>query len=563
MNPYHIRIGFEEAIGEKLLFKRSYERLTDGQRVILRAIYGLPLTKEERILWNVFNGCGVFDALGFLDHVEGEFPYFEEEAQEVTLCLGRRSGKTSAITSFIAAYEAICGGHKAFVGEKQDPYILQVAQDLMTAKSNLRQFILEHLELSKIGKKELGNIRETVTADQIRLGGALITVGPPTIKLRGQAVAICLMDELAFWPKDKDSANPDYEVERAVRPAMKQFPFKKIVKASTPWTEEGLIWEGLNQGSYGHLMKDAEERKARRQTLVLRAPTAMVAIKSIARRDELQKERVILGETAFRREYLAEPQKSVTGFLNPVLVRASVTSGVFQRKPIAGQLYVATIDPAFRRDAFALAIGHLDESGNYVSDFINAWRGTAEQPLSPGVALATCARICREYGVSVVTSDQYHQESLQEIALKQGLVIEASPLTNELKKKMWGDVIALLHQSDIGGKGTKLKLLDHQGFLDEFLSMEQVMTPNGNVQYRGKRDDMAMAFALNVHRCLWFGVRGIAQPVGTLPDPWVFGKSGIDESKAHETDTEYWKAVHKRTLEKVRQVREPDWWVNN
>jgi hypothetical protein len=92
---------------------------------------------------------------------------------------------------------------------------LQVAQDLATAQRNLKEHIIPLLERSKIGSKELQDAtgKLNVTATQARLkNGALITVAPPTMKIRGSAIAVCAMDEIAFWPSDQDAAQPDFEV---------------------------------------------------------------------------------------------------------------------------------------------------------------------------------------------------------------------------------------------------------------------------------------------------------------------------------------------------------------
>lgn len=490
------RIGFEEAMMEPLLFAKSWKRLTDGQRVIMKAIYGLPLTSEERRLWSAFNGLGRFDELGYIIDVEGEFPYHAgREAEDVTLVIGRRSGKTHSISSLIAAYEALCGGHKNHVGEKQDAIILQVAQDLTTARSNIRQFILDHLQTSKIGSAELMPLNQNVTADQIRLknAGTLITVGPPTIKLRGQAIAVCLMDELAVWPKDKESAQPDYEVERAVRPAMGQFPNRKLIKVSSPWTEEGLLWESQQIGTYG--LKTDESRPG---VIVLNAPTGAMGNHKAAPREYLEQEQK-KDPLAFQREYLAQFAQSIQGFLNKNAIRAAVMK-VDRVPPRKGPMYVCTIDPAFRKDAFGFCIGHLDPDGTFMLDLAGQWQGSQEKPLSPGVAMASLAVFCREYGIRHMVSDQFHDMTLQEIALDYGISLESVFLTAKVKKQVWGDVAAMLNLG-------KIKLVNNPDLIDQLLKLEQHLTPFGNYQFYGKKDDMAHAFAMCVHRALQMGTR--------------------------------------------------------
>lgn len=500
------RLPFGEAISEPLLLKKAFESLSVPQRMILKAIYGLELTPDEYGYWNAFHGFGKFDHLGYLEEVTGEFPYEPQEYEDITLIVGRRSGKSERISSFVVAYEALLGGHRSELSnQKQDPIYLQVAQDLATAKANLRQFIVPWIESSPIGKRELEKGQESFgrTADAVRLRTGIITVGPPTIKLRGQAIAVCAMDELAVWAKDKESANPDVEVEIAVRPAMSQFSKRKLIKTSTPWTEEGLLWEAQKVGTQGRFLQSAANKAAAKSMLVLKAPTASMGNPKVPRAYLVQEQQ--RDANAYSREYLAEFAKSASGFLSPLLLRTSVAPRVRQRAPKERMIYVATMDPAFRRDAFAFCIGHM-EHGKFVLDYLDAPRGTKEMPLSPEIRMAAIARICHGYGVKLVTTDQYHDVSLQEVAAGNGLSVEPYYLSGKVKNQVWGDFVGMLNQG-------KISLLDDEDLLEELMAMEKVLTPNGAVQIQGKRDDRATVVALCLHKALQYGeVRMVDAP---------------------------------------------------
>jgi hypothetical protein len=503
------RIPFAEAIGEKLLFKNQFDALTPGIKAILKSIYGLELSADDMSYWHAYHGGGKFDHLGYLLDVEDSGVTYRpgQEANDITITVGRRSTKTSGISSFICAYEALCGNHKEFVRFKsQSPKVTQVAQDIKTAQENLRQFIYDLLEESPIGKRELvarpaDGGRNPVTALSLRLkNGMEITVGPPSIKLRGQAIPICAADELGSWSKDRESAMPDFEVARAIKPAMGSFPFAKFIKTSTPWTKEGLLWIADQTGSYGHKLTDPAQREAHSRTLVFRGPSAPLAPRKVLPRSWLVAE-FTKDPDAFKREYLAEFADSISGFLSASTLEAATDKGITERtfdprkspKPI----YVATMDPAFRGDAFAFAIGHM-ENGTYFLDWCQSWRGTREQPLSPTMVIRIIAGICKSYQIRMITSDQHHMESLQDIADQEGLVVDPCPLTNKNKAQMWGDVQSLLHQK-------KMRLLDHPGLLSELSKVEKRLTPQGQTQYSGTHDDLAMVLALNVYRALQFG----------------------------------------------------------
>jgi hypothetical protein len=125
------------------------------------------------------------------------------------------------------------------------------------------------------------------------------------------------------------------------------------------------------------------------------------------------------------------------------------------------------------------------------------------------------AMIAMSYGLRLLVSDQYHSESLMEMALSRGLVLESLPMTGEVKHKMWSDFNSLLMQR-------KIKLLDHDDLLDELMKMERVLTKFGNVQYAGggRRDDLAMVTALAVHKAMQMG-EPISKTTRTQPTSLV------------------------------------------
>lgn len=503
------RIPFARAIEDSNLLAGAWRDLHPEQRAVLKMIYGLPLAGAEIRLWHALNGGATWDDLGFVTSVSdtGLIPP-TEEAEEATLIVGRRGTKTSVI-GFALTYEALCGGHKAHLKNKrQPPKFLLIAQDLATAKQNLRQVILPYLETSPAAVAELGDPKVAITADMIRLGRCgEIVVAPPNIKVRGQAVPVCAMDEVGFWAKDKNAAAPDFEVEAAVRPAMKQFPHAKLFKTSTPWTKEGLLWQAKVAGTYGRHLTDSAKQRAYSRTLVFQAPTAVLNPTLSGRADAravLARERDKDRE-AFRREFLAEFADAVSGFLPVDLLHRAVMPGLRRRAPEPGVRYIATMDPGFRRDAFAVCVGHLEADGTFVQDVVESWRGTAQAPLNPRLVLKTIAGLCKDYGVKSILSDQAHLESLQELARDEGLSVEPKILTSANKQAMWGEVLMLLNQQ--GDEGApKVRILDHPDLLGELRALERILRASGAVHISGTRDDLAMVLAMAVQRALQYGI---------------------------------------------------------
>src|SRR5258705_13604911 len=84
---------------------------------------------------------------------------------------------------------------------------------------------------------------ERETADVIQLSNSIdIEVATASFRtIRGRTIAAGLMDELAFW-QGEDSANPDVEIIGALRPAMATIPRALMLKASSPYSRRGVLW---------------------------------------------------------------------------------------------------------------------------------------------------------------------------------------------------------------------------------------------------------------------------------------------------------------------------------
>ena len=258
------RISFAEAIAEPLLFQSQFAALSLPQATALKIVYGLPLNEEELKLWALFQGNATFDHLGYPKTIV-PLAYSPKEYNSIVGIMGRRSGKTAQIMSFILAYEALCGGHLEFVAKRQECAIFLTAQKAEYASDFILQFVLPLIEDSPLGKKRI----ERFNSDGILVSSGRkginkkidIRPAPPNIKaFRGPAIPVIGMDEAAFWYKDAESANPDYEVERAVEKAQGQFPYAKKVVKSTPWTKEGIVWDAHNAGTEGRNFSSPEKR---------------------------------------------------------------------------------------------------------------------------------------------------------------------------------------------------------------------------------------------------------------------------------------------------------------
>jgi hypothetical protein len=513
------RIPFQEAIEDKLLLKNAFAELSPPQATALRIFYGLPLDEEGLRFWSLFQEGARYDDLGYPIDVT-PVPYSPKEYDYLVGILGRRSGKTDKIASFIAAYESALGGHADYVGLRQQCSVFFVAQKLEFAEQHIQEFVVPVLESSPIIKKM---IESTLNGRVLLKNKISISPAPPKIgAFRGPKIPVVVMDEMAFWYTADDAANPDYEVERAVQYAMGQFPFRKKVGISTPWGKEGILWEAHNAGTDGSKLMLDEKKKKFKNVLVLHAPTPAMQ-NPLLRKDWFEHE-LARDPEAYYREILARFVDSIAGMFPEALLRPAVARGTLSRLPLPQKptdirpVYVAALDPAFRRDAFGFTIVHY-EGGKIVQDVVRRWKAPSPKiPLNPSIVLDEVKELIAAYHVTTVLSDQYQLESLQQLALARGFVIYGVDFTPRSKAKMYGDLLQLLRQE-------KLSLLDDDETFHELLALQKKIMSGGNIHISapvGKHDDMCSVLALAASQAITY--RESTPVLASATEPSLFDK---------------------------------------
>lgn len=511
--PY---LPFAEVIADpKLMGTLWQKRLSLPQQVALKAFYGLPLVGRELDIWAIFNDSVTYDELGYPLTVT-DVPYTPREHDLLVGVLGRRSGKSSAITAFAALYEILFGGHLAYVKPGQDVVVPYIAQDLATAKANMIFIALLANDVPLLAKQIL-----TASRDRIDFkNGIIITPEPPAIKTgRGIAVPVVIMDEVGFWYRTAEAANPDYEVQRAVSFAQAQFPRAKQFIISTPYTEEGLLYEYWKAGTDGRHLPP-EDRLEYDGALVIQSSTAAMENPVITRKKLAQLQRQ--DPDAFIRESLCRFVSAISGFLPVELVERATRGHGKERTRLQNEeaglkpMYVAAMDPAFRHDTFAFTIMHMEPDGTVVQDVLRTWTPDAKlgQRIDPAAVLAEIGDLTKAWGLSVVYSDQYQLEALQQLALMHNFAIIGNDFTGKSKAKMYGSLLHLLRTD-------KLRLLDVPVIYQQLTQLQKKNNPMGSVQIAappGRHDDVASVIALGASVAL------LHLPARTLPkkEPTLF-----------------------------------------
>jgi hypothetical protein len=428
--------------------------LSLAQRTILKATYGLELNQAELDIFRRATGRDIYE---------------QKEHNEATVIVGRRGGKTSRIAAIIATYEAF-RDHNLPHGERA--YVLLIAPVTHQARiafNFIRNYILSsptlNEKVAKVSKTEI----------ELKNGITIACYPCSQVTIRGLSVVVAVCDEIGFWRDEVAAANPADEVLNALRPAMATFEKHKLIKISTPYRKEGVLWRDYQQ-------------RATLEHLVWQLPSADMNPTISA--DFLEKERR-RDEESFRREYLAQFTDHITGWIGAETLQQCVTESCTERPRVNDAIYAAAVDPAFKRDDFALAIAHRTNDGTIVLDYTATWTGT-EESLGYEWVCREIARILKQYEIYVVIGDQHCAAIIQQEFLKLGITYKEVTFGAGTRPEIFGNLKHLFIQR-------KIELRAEPDLMRQLLSLEEHKTPRGNIDVLpsyGAKDDLAVALAL-------------------------------------------------------------------
>ena len=428
---------------------------SDAQLACLKSIYGLPLTPEEMEIYLRGTGRETYD---------------EREHTEATIIAGRQSGKTTKLAAAIACFEAF-RDHGLPPG--QEAYVMLLAPTIAQARIALRS-IRNYLRGSKILSKRIVRI----TTDEIILdNGIIIGCYASTYDgVRGRIIVAAICDEMAFWPHEETAANPDEEVIAALLPAMITVKTAKLVKISTPFAKQGVLWTDF-------------QRRAELDFLVWQLPSHEMNPKINLSKLEREQRR---SEEKYRREYLAEFTDSISGWITPEILDPRIVRGCRELPPVRDGFYVAALDPASRHNDFALAILHRSPDGKIIVDRVARWTGTKTAPLVFRTVLGEIKSILDDYGLNSAVGDQFCSDVIRQDLLELGVSYEICTFGPQTRARIFTNLKHLLVQG-------KIELLEDPELLRQLRNLREERTDRGQIDVRpsgGMKDDLAVAVAL-------------------------------------------------------------------
>jgi hypothetical protein len=386
---------------------------------------------------------------------------------EAALIVGRRGGK-SRILALIAVYLATFRDYAPYLAPGEVATIAVLAANRSQARSIFRYVsgLLKAVPLlSQKVKDENTEIIELSNRVVIEIGTASFRT------TRGYSFAAVLADEVAFWRSDENSANPDVEIMRALRPGMASIPGSILLMASSPYGKKGELYNAFRR----HYGKD-------NRVLVWKASTETMNSKVDP---EIIREAYESDPEAARAEYGAEFRDDLADFVTRETVDAVTCWGRTELPPCPEITYSAFVDPSGGvNDAMTLSVAHLSGSAICVLDAVLEIR----PPFDPEAAVAECTAVLRHFGITRIIGDKYAGEWPKARFAEHGIAFEQSARP---KSDLYCDLLPLLNAK-------RVELLDNPRLAAQLVGLERRTARSGRdtVDHTpGGHDDLANVVA--------------------------------------------------------------------
>jgi len=386
----------------------------EAWRAFWRVVTGLPLSDADRATYARHTGRARTPA---------------GPLRSLWTIAGRRSGKSRAGAALFAIWTAVRRDYAGLLAPGEKATLPIVAADRRQARQTL-SYLKGMARLPAFAPYVASVLKDSVAFTT----GCTVEVHSASWRTtRGFSAPAVVLDELAFFANESDSANPDSEILAALLPTMVTIPGALLFACSTPYAARGELFKA-HERAYGVELDDV---------LVWRAasldmnPSLDAATIATAYEDD---------PVAAASEWGGEFRRDVQGFLDVAAIRAVTVPGRRELPPTPSLRYAAFVDPSGgSQDAMTLAIAHAETHGD-ADPFTPEYRARAARsglvpaapppqtgvavldvvremrpPFSPDAVVGEFADLLRSYNLSTVTGDRYGGEWPRERFAKAGI----------------------------------------------------------------------------------------------------------------------------------------------
>jgi hypothetical protein len=441
--------------------------LSPAQTALLAGIYGLPMPSEECLALYL-------EAAGRESYVPGA-PF-----RDVSCLAGRRSGKSTRISSVIAVYESTIARH--VIPENERGLIEVLAPSQRQARGTFK-VILRMIERSPKLRVLVESVRTGNEFEVALSNGRDIRVLSANARtIRGDLVIAAILEEACFF-QDTDSGQFNLEeVLTAIRPALLTLPDSKCIRVSSPWVAAGPMHE------------DFAKRGERPETLAWKLESWRMnpSLNSVLL--WLEKKR---DEQKFNREYGCEFLAAAAQLIPSELIDAAVARNVPFFVPSAESRSVAALDPSSKgADSFGFALAHKSSDGRVVVDWCQQWRPPGGgRFLDYGVVLPEIFSRMADYGATKAFSDQVCAAALAAAFAEKGFDFEQVGTLGTRAADLYRTVRQLF-------VARKVELPDNPVLIEQLKKLEEKLGEGGRslVEARSGHDDLAVAACLAIFK---------------------------------------------------------------
>jgi hypothetical protein len=299
-------------------------------------------------------------------------------------------------------------------------------------------------------------VSETQGSIELANGVIVEVITASTAAPRGRAYALAIVEEAAFLPQDQ-SANPDIELVRALRPALARVPGSLLAVVGSPYARRGVLFAAAKQHRDG---ADPSALFVQAATLDLNPTFDRQAIAKAQQDDP----------ASAAAEYFGQFRSDVEAFISHEAIEAVVIDGRRELPPMPGRTYIAHFDAAggSGADSQTLAIAHAQDQNDQRVGVLDAIR-EARPPFSPEAIVKDFAELLHAYKITELQSDRWGGTYPIEAFAKHGIRCKPSSRSSS---EFFRDFLPLVNSE-------RLELLDHPRLIGQLAALERRTSRGG------------------------------------------------------------------------------------